>query len=74
MGVSKREEEVLAFIKNFMVERHVTPTIREIGEGIGLKSTSTVHTYFERLVHRGDIIMVSEKRYRVKGVYYKECI
>lgn len=64
-----REEVVLKFIKQFMLKEGYTPTIRQIGFGIGLKSTSSVQTYFNRLVERGDIVRHG-KNYSVRGMKY----
>ena len=67
-----REKQVLKFIENFMIKNGYTPTIREIGEGVGLKSTSSVHTYFNRLVQQGLIKQMDKRasRYSVKGIKY----
>ena len=71
---SNREEDVLKYIKSFMIENGYTPTIRQIGFGVGLKSTSSVHVYFDRLVERGDITL-HKKNYSVRGMRYvsEEC-
>ena len=55
-----------------MIENGVTPTMRDICNGIGLSSTSSVHVYFKRLVIRGEIIQMDKAttRYRVKGMRY----
>ena len=72
-----KEIEVLDYIKKYMIENGVTPTIREICDGVGLKSPSSVHLYFERLVNKGEIILhkTNSKRYRatrycVRGIKY----
>lgn len=64
-----KEIDVLNFIKNFMIKEGYTPTIRQIGYGVGLKSTSSVQTYFNRLVERGDIEMHG-RSYKVRGMKY----
>ena len=46
------------------------PTYREIGEGVGLKSMSSLFYYFEILVLEGEIERIG-KRYRVKGLRYE---
>lgn len=74
--LSKREEEVLEFIKRYMKREGTTPTIREICEGIKLNSTSSVHTYFQRLVDKGYIKQYEKgsSRYSVKGMNYAEIV
>lgn len=71
MKSNQREEDVLKFIKSFMVENGYTPTIRQIGFGVNLRSTSSVHVYFDRLVERGDIELHG-KNYSVRGMRYIE--
>ena len=53
--ITKRQREILRYIKDFMLAHGTTPSIREIGEGVGLYSTSTVHAHFQRLVNCGYI-------------------
>lgn len=64
-----REEDVLKFIKDFMLKNGYTPTIRQIGYGVNLKSTSSVQRYFDRLVNRGDIVQHG-RNYAVRGMKY----
>ena len=45
--MTKRQAETLAFIKSFIAEHGYSPTLAEIGAGIGLKGKSGV----SRLVH-----------------------
>lgn len=73
MELSAKEKEVLDFIKAFMKREGITPTIREIGMGMGYKSTSTTHWYFHKLINKGYITKSEDKsRYRVKGMKYVE--
>ncbi len=44
-----REERILEFIRKSTEERGYPPSIREICQAAGLKSTSTVHSYLLRL-------------------------
>lgn len=72
--ITKRQKEILRYIKDFMIAHGTTPSIREIGEGVGLYSTSTVHAHFQRLVDCGYIEQIGDKsyRYKVKGMEYRE--
>ena len=47
LRANKRDEDILKFIKSYMVENGYAPTIREIGDAIGMKSPSSVHKHFE---------------------------
>lgn len=50
-----RQAEILAFIEQH-VERHgYPPTVREIGQGVGLASPSTVHRHLEKLEEGGHL-------------------
>lgn len=49
----KRRDRILAFIQTFTEEQGYAPTIREIADAVGLRSTSTVHGHIERLVQKG---------------------
>jgi repressor LexA len=72
-GLSKRDKEVLDYIKKYMIDKGMTPTIREIGLGVNLYSTSSVHSHFKNLVHAGYITQIPDgksSRYKVKGMKY----
>ncbi len=47
--VSKRQEDILAFIKEEVRAKGYPPSVREIGEAVGLASSSTVHGHLARL-------------------------
>ena len=48
-----REQEVLEYICAYRAEKSFSPTIREIGEGIGLRSISSVQKYIHSLMDKG---------------------
>lgn len=51
--LSERQIQVLAFIKEKVTERGYPPSVREIGEALGLSSPSTVHSHLSALVKAG---------------------
>ncbi|QBP41400.1 transcriptional repressor LexA [Paenisporosarcina antarctica] len=51
--VSKRQEDILAFIKDEVRRKGYPPSVREIGEAVGLASSSTVHGHLARLESKG---------------------
>lgn len=51
--VSKRQEDILAFIKDEVRAKGYPPSVREIGEAVGLASSSTVHGHLARLEQKG---------------------
>jgi repressor LexA len=52
----KTSDRILEFIHRFCNEHAHSPSIREIGEGVGLSSSSTVHGHLVRLRDQGLII------------------
>ena len=51
--LSGKQLEVLEFIKSELFKKGYPPSVREICEAVGLKSTSTVHGHLERLERKG---------------------
>jgi len=52
-GLTDRQREILDFIVAQQRERGYPPSVREIGEAVGLTSPSTVHTHLATLQRRG---------------------
>lgn len=50
---SERQQEIFQYIKEFLLEKGYPPSVREIGNAVGLKSSSTVHGYLEKLESSG---------------------
>ena len=53
--LSKRQEAILEFIKDEVRSKGYPPSVREIGEAVGLASSSTVHGHLARLETKGFI-------------------
>jgi repressor LexA len=51
--ISNRQLAILDFIKSEVKEKGYPPSVREIGESVGLASSSTVHGHLERLEKKG---------------------
>lgn len=47
------QQRILAFIEQEIAQKGYPPSVREIGDAVGLKSTSTVHGHLCRLEARG---------------------
>ena len=45
----KKNQEVLEAIEKFIKENGISPTVRELGDMVGLSSTSTIHGHIKRL-------------------------
>ena len=53
--ITKKQEEILNYIKDEILERGFPPAVREICQAVGLKSTSSVHSPLESLEKNGYI-------------------
>ncbi|HIT90595.1 MAG TPA: transcriptional repressor LexA [Candidatus Merdenecus merdavium] len=53
--ISKKQTEILEYIKNEILNRGFPPAVREICEAVNLKSTSSVHSHLETLEKNGYI-------------------
>ncbi len=51
-----RQEKILEYIKSEVQRRGFPPSVREICDAMGIKSTSTVHGHLRRLENRGLLI------------------
>jgi repressor LexA len=51
--LSKRQQDILDFIKSEVKTKGYPPSVREIGEAVGLASSSTVHGHLSRLESKG---------------------
>ena len=53
--ISKKQQEILEYIKSQILERGFPPAVRDICEAVHLKSTSSVHSHLETLEKNGYI-------------------
>ena len=53
--LTKKRKIVLKAINEYIQKERISPTVREIGDILGLSSTSTVQGYIDRLEKRGYI-------------------
>ena len=53
--ISKKQLEILEYIKSEILQEHYPPAVREICEAVNLKSTSSVHSHLETLEKNGYI-------------------
>lgn len=51
--LTKRQEDVLKYIKKYVAKHGFPPATREIGAALGLTSPATVHTHIKKLVQKG---------------------
>ncbi len=53
--ISEKQQEILDYLKEVILEKGYPPTVREICERVSLKSTSSVHSHLETLEKNGYI-------------------
>lgn len=71
----RTRERVLGFLNDFTKRHGYSPSIREIGRAVGLKSSSTVYNHLRRLEEEGRIVSCPQKprtRDTVKGQVSRE--
>ena len=59
--LTKKQKEVLTFIKKYIVQYGFPPSVREICAGLGLSSPATVHTHLKQLELKGAISKTKSK-------------
>jgi repressor LexA len=52
-GKNNKQHEIYEYIKNSVLNKGYPPSVREICDAVGLRSTSTVHGHLERLEKKG---------------------
>ncbi|MTT33299.1 transcriptional repressor LexA [Terrilactibacillus sp. BCM23-1] len=53
MKLSQRQQDIIDFIKHEVQTKGYPPSVREIGDAVGLASSSTVHGHLSRLEKKG---------------------
>lgn len=53
--LTKKQKQILDFIKTYMVSHGYPPTIREIGTAVGSSSPATIHAHLANLEEKGYI-------------------
>lgn len=59
---SDKQEKILQFINSYVEEQGYPPTVREICQAVGLKSTATVAYHLDELKRQGRIVGEKSKR------------
>ncbi|MGD0833175.1 MAG: transcriptional repressor LexA [Candidatus Dormibacteria bacterium] len=61
-ALTERQAEVLAYIRQHIISNGYPPSVREIGEGVGLSSSGTVQHHLEELETKGYIFRRGERK------------
>jgi repressor LexA len=70
--LSDRQAKILDYIRQVTRTRNYPPSVREIGEAVGLSSSSTVHNHLNQLERRGLIKRDASKSRTVQLVQEQE--
>lgn len=52
-GLTRRQREILTFVQRYSDAHGYPPSVREIGQALGLTSSSTVHSHLSALERKG---------------------
>ena len=55
MSLTRRQREILEFLRHFLRERGYAPSLLEIGQAFSLSSSATIHKHLSALEARGAI-------------------
>ncbi len=58
---SNKSEEILAFVNRFVQENGFSPSVREIGAAVGLRSTASVSYHLQQLQNKGLLLSPDTK-------------
>ena len=58
---NEREKAIFDYINDTIRNEGYSPTVRDIQSALGIKSTSTVHSYLTRLEEKGLIVALPKK-------------
>ena len=70
-GLTKRQEQTLDFIRSSIEDRGYPPTLREIGEHMGIRSTNGVNDHLRALERKGYLTREDMKIRALKLVEYQ---
>lgn len=54
-GLTERQQQILNAITSYINEKGYPPTVRELADMVGIKSSSTLHGHLQRLEKKGYI-------------------
>ena len=68
--LSKMQQKIYEYIAACIREQGYPPSVREIGEAVGLKSPSTVHFHLKRLEEAGVIEKGAGKGLKIRSQWW----
>jgi repressor LexA len=68
VALTRRQREILDFVREFVDENGYSPSLEEIGARFGLSSVATVHKHVQHLVEKGYLRKASNRARSVEPV------
>ncbi len=65
-NLDETSDLIFEYISEYITENGYAPSVRDICDGVGVKSTSTVHTHLKRLEDQGRLTYETGKRRAIK--------
>ncbi|HHU54369.1 MAG TPA: transcriptional repressor LexA [Mollicutes bacterium] len=72
--LTNRQNEILEYIKKYIVSNGYPPTVREIAKAMGVSSPATIHAHLENLEEKGVIKKESTKNRAIELLVENEYI
>lgn len=72
--LTKRQRDILIFIKKYLATKGYPPTVREIGKALELSSPATIHVHLHNLENKGYIRMEKSKNRTIELLVDNEYI
>ncbi len=69
--MTKKKDEIYNFIITYMKENLISPTVREICDGVGLKSTASVYSHLKTLQKQNLITMREGETRTIRPLGYE---
>ena len=70
--LTRRQEDVLNYVKGYIVSHGYPPTIREIGRALDISSPATIHAHLANLEQKGFIRKENSKNSDLIKLHSKE--
>jgi repressor LexA len=68
MSMTRRQQEILAFVKDFLTQNGYSPTLEEIAHHFGISSLNGVYKHLKSLEQRGQIRRLSNQARSIRVV------
>lgn len=73
-SLTSRQQDVLDFVKSYIVSHGYPPTVREIGTALGINSPATIHAHLKNLEKKGIIRKDNSKNRAIELLVENEYI